>query len=155
MWKILLVPHDFSACAAAALAMAAKLARTHGAELVLLHVSDLPPNVPGNAHEEVMRGASERLEALAAPLRNAGLSVATRARIGDPCREILGVARDDEASALVMGTHGREGLARAFLGSVTESVVRRSPVPVVIVRVPDAEAVPTAEEQAAEDELVG
>jgi nucleotide-binding universal stress UspA family protein len=71
------------------------------------------------------------------------------------CREILAMARDDDASALVMGTHGRGGLARALLGSVTESVVRRAPVPVVIVRVPGAAAEPTAEETAAEDELAG
>jgi hypothetical protein len=54
-----------------------------------------------------------------------------------------------------MGTHGRGGLARALLGSVTESVVRRAPVPVVIVRVPGAAAEPTAGQTAAEDELAG
>lgn len=155
MWKTLLVPHDFSSCASAALDMAAKLARVHGAALVLVHVSDLPPNVPEDAHEEVVHGASRRLEGLAAPLRDDGLTVGTRARIGDVCRQILSLALEEDASAIVMATHGRQGLARAFLGSVAENVVRRSPIPVVTVRVPGPAAEPTAEEIAAQDELAG
>jgi nucleotide-binding universal stress UspA family protein len=154
MWKTLLVPHDFSACADAALAVAAQLARLHRADLVILHVSDLPANVPRDADEEISRGTSRRLEEIAGPLR-ADLSVATRARIGDVCREVLSVAKDEEASAIVMGTHGREGLTRALLGSVTEAVLRRSPVPVVIIRAPHGAPHPTAEEVAAEDELAG
>ena len=155
MWKTLLVPHDFSACGDAALALAAQLAREHRAEVVLVHVSELPPNAPRDADEAIVRGVSRRLEELAAPLRASGLSVATRARIGEVHREILSNARDDEASALVMGTHGRNGLAHALLGSVTEKVLRRSPIPVVIVRNPSGVPHPTAEETAAEDELAG
>lgn len=155
MWKTLLVPHDFSACAQASLEMAAKLARVHGADLVLVHVSDLPPNVPEDAHEKVVHGASRRLDDLAAPLRDDGLTIATRARVGDVSRQILSIAMEENASAIVMGTHGRNGLARAFLGSVAENVVRRSPIPVVTLRVPGPAAEPTAEETAAMDELAG
>lgn len=168
MWKTLLVPHDFSPCADAALAAAAELARIHHASIVVLHVSDLPPNVPADARiapaagapsvrldEHVARGASARLEALVAPLRERGLEVATRARIGDVCAMILEAARDDEASAIVMGTHGRDGLAHVLLGSVAEKVVRRSGVPVVTVRTPGGTGEHTPEESLAEDELAG
>jgi nucleotide-binding universal stress UspA family protein len=155
MWKTLLVPHDFSACADAALALAARLAREQSAEVILVHVSDVAPNVPRDADEAIVRGASLRLEELAAPLRSAGLSVATRARIGDVCDEILSVTEDDRVSALVMGTHGRDGLARALVGSVAERVLRRAPVPVVVVRAPGGIPEPTAEEMAAEDDLAG
>jgi universal stress protein A len=155
MWKTLLVPHDFSACADAALVLAAQLAHHHHADLVLVHVSDVAPNVPRDADEAIVRGASRRLEDLAAPLREKGLSVATRARIGDISTEVLGVAKDDDVSAVVIGTHGRAGLSRALLGSVAETVVRRADVPVVIVRAPGGVPKPTAEEIAAEDELAG
>ena len=49
MWKKLLVPHDFSPCAARALGLAVDLARVHGAELVLVHVSELPANLAPEA----------------------------------------------------------------------------------------------------------
>jgi nucleotide-binding universal stress UspA family protein len=52
---------------------------------------------------------------------------------GDPCEGILHVARERNADLIVMGTHGRRGLSRAFLGSVAERVVRTSPTPVLTV----------------------
>lgn len=168
MWKTILVPHDFSASAEAALRTAAELARVHRAMIVVLHVSNLPPNVPVDARivpaagadsvrldEWVARGTSAKLEGVAAPLRAQGLEVATRARIGDIESEILAAALEDAASVIVMGTHGREGLAHVFLGSVAEKVVRRAPVPVVTVRTPGPETERTNEERAAEDELAG
>lgn len=168
MWKKLLVPCDFSACSEAALALAAGLARTHGAAVALLHVSDLPPNLDADARitppdtdralrvdEYVTRGATERLESLARPLRDGGLRATVRAVTGDVAREILRAADDEGASAIVIGTHGRTGLSHLLLGSVAEKVVRAAKVPVVTVRLPGPEAHATDEERAAEDELVG
>jgi nucleotide-binding universal stress UspA family protein len=168
MWKRLLVPCDFSACADAALALAIELARTHGAELSLLHVSDLPPNLEADARitspdgaasmrvaDYVTRGAATRLEAVAKPAREAGLRVSVRAVTGDVATEILRTADEQAASALVIGTHGRTGLSHLLLGSVAEKVVRAAKVPVVTVRLPGPEARATEEERAAEDELAG
>lgn len=168
MWKTLLVPHDFSPCADAALAQAADLALVHGASILVLHVSSLPPNVPADARiappdakeaqrldEYVLRGVNERLGAIAAPLRAGGLVVDARARIGDVEDEILAAVASEGVSAIVMGTHGREGLSHFLVGSIAEKVVRRSPVPVVTVRTPGARAKAIAEEQIAEDELAG
>lgn len=168
MWKTLLVPHDFSACADSALRVALELAETHGSDLVILHVSDLPPNVAADARitpagettsvrvdEYVTRGASARLEAIAGTLRKGGVGVCTRAVIGDVADEILKAAEDHAASAIVVGTHGRNGLAHLLLGSIAEKIVRRSRLPVVTVRTPAPEAQHTAEEVAAEDELSG
>ena len=45
MWKMLLVPHDFSPCAARALRLAVELAKSHGSQLTLLHVSELPASL--------------------------------------------------------------------------------------------------------------
>jgi nucleotide-binding universal stress UspA family protein len=54
--------------------------------------------------------------------------------VGDPTREIVGYAEDNDIEYIVIGSHGRKGVSRMLLGSVAEKVVRRSPVPVVVVR---------------------
>jgi nucleotide-binding universal stress UspA family protein len=51
-------------------------------------------------------------------------------------REIIAAAREEEADLIVMGTHGRTGLAHALIGSVAEKVVRKAPCPVLTVRHP-------------------
>jgi len=168
MWKKILVPHDFSACAAHALRTAVELAKIHGSELTVLHVSALPENLPpdtlvtpANAAGPVRvddyttRGARQQLEVVAEPLRREGLAVRALAVTGDVAHQILTVAKEVHADALVVGTHGRKGLSHLLLGSVAEKVVRGASVPVVCVRTPCPEAVPTREESAAADELEG
>ena len=53
---------------------------------------------------------------------------------GDPVDGILSIARSDDADLIVMGSHGRRGLSRLVMGSTTEGVLRRSDVPVLVVR---------------------
>lgn len=55
-------------------------------------------------------------------------------KIGEPSEEIVGYAEDEEVDHIVVGSHGRSGVTRVLLGSVAESVTRRSPVPVTVVR---------------------
>jgi nucleotide-binding universal stress UspA family protein len=168
MWKKLLVPHDFSPCAERALGTAVELARVHGSELALVHVSELPANLPCDAlvtpknevgsvrvDEYMTDSARQRLDAIAEPLRLAGLAVSTLAVTGDVARQILELARKVDADALVVGTHGRMGLSHLLLGSVAEKVVRGASVPVVCVRTPAREAARTNEESNVEDELSG
>jgi len=168
MWKTLLVPHDFSPCAARALRTAVELSKVHGSELALVHVSELPANLPpgtlvtpGDAagplrvDDYTTRGARQQLEAIAEPLRREGLVVRTLAVTGDVADEILAVAKATSADALVVGTHGRTGLSHLLLGSVAEKIVRGAAVPVVCVRTHAPEARATREESAAEDELAG
>ncbi len=148
-WKTLLVPHDFSPSADRALTEAAALARHHGARLILLHVAHLPK---GGLNADAMitdpqdglvrvdaylrKGANERLGTLAAPLIADGVPVETRVEIGgDIAEEILEHATRDGADVIVMGTHGRTGLAHLFLGSMTEKVLRHASVPVLTVRI--------------------
>jgi len=66
-------------------------------------------------------------------LRAALLPVETEIRSGDPTEEILKVCRGRDADLLVMSTHGRTGPARWLLGSVTESVLRETPLPMLVV----------------------
>jgi nucleotide-binding universal stress UspA family protein len=168
MWKKLLVPHDFSPCAEHALRLAVELAKTQSAELVLMHVSELPGNLPPDTlitpsdaggpiriDDYTTRGALQELEERAEPLRREGFVVQTRAVTGRAPEEILAAARDVGADALVVGTHGRKGLSHLLLGSVTERLVREAPVPVISVRSTAEEAEPTNEETTLEDELQG
>lgn len=168
MWNKLLVPHDFSPCSARALGIALDLARVHGSEITLVHVSELPPNLPPDTlvtpvgatatvrvDDYTTSGARRQLEAIAEPLRREGIHVRTLAVTGDAAAEIFAAASSVGVDAIVVGTHGRSGLSHLLLGSVAEKVVRHSPVPVVSVRLHAPEATLTPEEMAVEDELAG
>jgi nucleotide-binding universal stress UspA family protein len=139
--------------------------------LTLVHVSPLPANLPPDAMvtppgatermlfaENATRGARDRLEAIATPLRNRGVDVRTlavAAPSGDVAEELLRGVAVSGADAIVVGTHGRAGLSHLVLGSVAEKVIRRATVPVITIRARSAEALPTREERVAEDELAG
>jgi nucleotide-binding universal stress UspA family protein len=151
-WKKVLVPHDLTETAEPAAALAQGLAVTHGADLVLLHVSPLPAGLGATSlirhaghddavtvEEFVTEGALRMLEERAANLRAQGVEVRTMARVGEVSETILEVARDERVDVIVMGTHGRAGLGRLILGSVAEKVVRQAEVPVVTVRTPPAD----------------
>lgn len=170
MWKRLLVPHDFSRCADRALDLAAALAEQSNGQLTILHVSPLPPNLPHDAKviapdgaptsldEMLTSGACRDLATVAAPPRARGLSVQTFARAtepGSPAAAILRIAAELDVDVIVLGTHGRTGVARFLLGSVAEKILRGAPVPVVTVRSNDEVPHPTREEGLAEDELAG
>jgi nucleotide-binding universal stress UspA family protein len=151
-WKHILVPHDFSPCAARAERLAAELAEVHEARLLLLHVTFVPgvnPDTPIGYSEEAeaaplsrhLTGEPKaRLEHLAAVLRARGLRVETAAVVGHLAASILEQAEQHRCDVIVMGTHGRKGIPRLLLGSVTEEVIRRAPIPVVAVRDQQAEA---------------
>ena len=137
--RTILVPTDFSECAASALGWARTLAKAFGAKIALLHVVDLayvwvasgpaaiPAPVPDDVAERIMEVAKESLKALAPK----GTEITRRLiRKGHPREVIIEVAKEVHADAIVMGTHGRRGVSYLFMGSVAEHVVRHSPVPV-------------------------
>lgn len=134
----ILVPVDFEAASDRALVIAQELAPKLGASVVLVHVYQLPvysypglqPSLLPGFHAEVTQAARRALE------RRAGEAGDLRAELreGDPATEILAAIEQTRPTLVVMGTHGRGGLAHLFLGSVAERVVRASPVPVMTVR---------------------
>lgn len=137
----ILVPTDFSACAAAAVDCAVDLAKTLEAEILLLHVLPIVPfQVPGAdmiqfPPEWVASCRKDALDALAKEKgRIQGTRLATELREGTLHECILAAAAERKADMIVIGTHGRRGLSHALLGSVAERVVRHSPVPVLTVR---------------------
>ncbi|HEU4368694.1 MAG TPA: universal stress protein [Methylomirabilota bacterium] len=84
------------------------------------------------------RDAEEYLAQIAAALRAQGVETALEVRRGRPAEEILAAAREHRADLIAMATHGRTGLGRLLFGSVAEVVLRRAPVPVFMIRQPDA-----------------
>jgi nucleotide-binding universal stress UspA family protein len=92
----------------------------------------------GADYEHVMKSATEQTEKLAAHvadlLRGSGLSVTKAVRFGDPCTEIVDDARAWGADLIVVGSRGRSGISRWFLGSVAEYVVRHARSSVEVLR---------------------
>jgi len=149
-WKTILVPHDFSASANHAAALARDEAKLHGGRIVLLHVIDLPHQLGGTEvvippetgapipiKDYAVSSAEQHLDDLAARLTKDGASVKTFVRVGNPVDEILRFVDEEKADLVVMGTHGRGGIRHLIAGSVAERVVRASKVPVLTVRHPD------------------
>lgn len=141
----LLVPLDGSAFAETALPHAAALAHALGAALRLVRALEPPMALYGypgvglvqESLEEERAEAETYLEEVAARLRGDGISVGTVVREGWPADAI--VCSDAQANPwlIVMSTHGRAGVARLLLGSVALEVVRRSAVPVMLIRPPE------------------
>jgi nucleotide-binding universal stress UspA family protein len=132
---------DFSETAEHAQRHAVELARRLGAELVLLHVAvDAPLYVDAagadarRVFESQMAWAEQTLAERAAALQQQGVRVRATVRSGAAHEEIVAAAGDEQADMLVLGTHGRSGLDRLLLGSVTERVIRLAPCPVLSVR---------------------
>ena len=140
--KRILVPTDFSDPSADALATAVTLAKQTGATVDLVHVAveasfALPPpidvaTVPIDM-TKVMERVTDSLAAEEKGVLAAGLRCETAMLIGRPDAEIVSRATATGAELIVMGTHGRSGLAHALLGSVAERVVQHAPCPVLIV----------------------
>lgn len=146
-WKTILVPHDFSSSANTAAALARDEALLHGGRLLLLHVIDLPAHLrpdtaiipsdtgaPLSVKDYAIASAEEHLRDLAVRLHQDGVTATPFIRIGTPVDEIIRFAEDNGADVIVMGTHGRTGIRALIAGSVTERVVRASPIPVLSVR---------------------
>jgi nucleotide-binding universal stress UspA family protein len=135
--KTLLVPIDFEDASLDALAEARDLAGRLGLEVVLLHTYTVPvvvypgfdPIIAPGLPDEISAAAGATIQKLAAD--QGGLR--SLLRVGDPATEILSVIDELKPAMVAMGTHGRKGIARVLLGSVTEKIVRSSPVPVLTV----------------------
>lgn len=134
--KQILVATDFSDAAAAALAHARSLAKNFGATLHVLHVTEnlfLRP-VPNDPY--VLKAAVTRQlnTLLTADDRETLHATAVLETSDNPAEVIVEYAKTQAIDLIVMGTHGRSGVARVLIGSVAETVVRTAPCPVLTVR---------------------
>lgn len=143
----ILYPTDFSDLSLAALDWARRMAQSFDAELHCLFVVDEPANYwvgvgsvgpLGPTTEELLDKARMKMTAFARNhLEDFGAPVTTRVVSGKPFVEIVRHAREIAATVIVMSTHGRTGLSHALLGSTTETVVRKAPCPVLVIRNPE------------------
>lgn len=129
----ILVPIDFSDCAAGVVRQAAQLARPLGARLTLLHVVATPEGQAPH-RPELIATADRLMPKFEDIARDEGVEVSHELASGLPAEAILEIARKRSVGMLVMGTHGRTGLRRLTVGSVAESVLRHAEVPVLVVR---------------------
>lgn len=139
----ILVPTDFSAGSERAWAVARRLAAGLGAELILVHVLvETPLYSEGPFTMQRARDvfaaartwAVKTLGEWTASAAAAGLSARWVLKTGVPHAAVVSAATLERADLIVIATHGRGGLDRALLGSVTDRVVRLAPCPVVTVR---------------------
>jgi universal stress protein A len=143
----ILVPTDLSPGSQRALEKAREFAAAFGASIDLLYVWSVPALV---APESVITGvgvdeqpllewahrsALEQVSKFEAEARDAGIPIrSSLCEMGDPATNIVQQAASGKYQLLVMGTHGRTGLAHVLMGSVAEKVVRRATCPVLTVR---------------------
>jgi nucleotide-binding universal stress UspA family protein len=142
---------DFSDDSKRACEYAEELARKFGAEIIVLHVDQpLSPVVMSpdfgagidvgamsRIAEEQRLLAQRELDQIVGRLRDSGLKARSLLRVGAPFLEILHASQGEGADLIVLGTHGRTGLAHVLIGSVAERVVHKASVPVLTVRHPD------------------
>jgi len=146
VYKRVIVPLDGSELAEQALPNATQLARASNAPLLLVSVVGYPYleskglsswALQQEALDQVVKEETDRaqqyLESVRSTLAADGFEVSSEVRRGSVDRAIL--ADPQPGDVIVMTTHGRGGVARWFLGSVAEDVVRRSAVPVLLVRI--------------------
>ena len=135
----ILHPTDFSPLSAHAFHVSCSLAREHSGRIIVLHVAELPVIAPSDAMIPpppggIRQAIAEQLRGIQAPDNK--VVVVHRLEEGDPVSEILRVASESKCDLIVMGTHGRTGLAHQLMGSVAEQVVRKATCPVLIVKTP-------------------
>ncbi len=148
--RSILLPTDFSECAAYAVPAAASLARLTGASITCLHVVE--PIVPtvgwtpvaeplpvADISEHLEDSASRELPKIANCEEFAGLEVEDLIVHGEAASEIVRVAKERAAELIVISSHGRTGWGRILFGSTAESVVRHALCPVLVVKPPESD----------------
>lgn len=151
----ILVPVDFSAHSDKAVGYAMTLADKFRAQVTLLHVVQDPfvtgagqaeafvPNMP-ELLNELLKTAYGQMAELEGRLLTQGFKPQTAVVKGLPAHEVVEYAKTGAFDLIVMGTHGRTGLAHALLGSIAERVVQKAPCAVLTVRETDPAALKRA-----------
>lgn len=132
----ILFPTDGSEAAESVFAFAQEMATEHGATLYVLNVADTNRDSVTQISGEVvdaLEHEGERIVEALADSASAGVSVETDVVQGDPRQTIVEYGDRIDADVIVMPTHGREGLERLLLGSITEGVINTATVPVIAV----------------------
>lgn len=137
--KKIVFPTDFSHCSDAALTYATVFARALDGTLLIVHAEE--PAVAyggGEMYYGLLEPDHTELQRMLAEIKPADASVPFEHRllsgVGDPATQIVQFAEKEAADLIVLGTHGRTGLKRVFMGSIAEAIIRRAPCPVLVMK---------------------
>jgi len=142
MYKKILVPTDASEFSLRAFQAAVEMARCFQAEIVLLHVSYTPQSLFGHipnyefaiSQEDLVASGKAALEATLASTSYEGVPVKKVLEVGYPAIKIIEQIKKDDIELVIMGSRGYGPLTGSVLGSVSQRVVQKSPVPVLIIK---------------------
>jgi nucleotide-binding universal stress UspA family protein len=134
MFKKILAPTDFSELSATGVRYACQLAKDVGAELIIFHVVVLDETNTINK-QEMERHKARLYNFVAEKIADAGVGLKIRQLVdaGQPFGAIVECAENEGVDLIVMSSHGRSGLSRMLIGSVTDKILRGSPCPVLVV----------------------
>lgn len=134
-WGSIMLATDGSKYSASSMNKALDLARDHGSTLTLVSViysnDEFMALAPQMANQ-LIADAKKMLEQAAAEAADAGVTVETVVREGEPHEAITKLAAESGTNLIIMGSHGRKGVTRLLMGSVTERVIGYSPCPVLV-----------------------
>jgi len=137
MYKNIVLAYDGSKFSNKALQEAISLAKSSGGSLLILSVVDITdefeaeaPGLTDKMTEKLLRSAQKALEKAVAAKVKAKVEV----HVGDAYEMIVETARKKKADIIVMGSHGRTGLTRLLMGSVTSRVIGHAPCSVIVVK---------------------
>ncbi|NBS89819.1 universal stress protein [bacterium] len=150
--KSILVPTDFSKQSQSAIRYGIEFAKKFGAKLHVLHVVQdvsifipemgfINPSAALSNIEPMLLAAGKSLADFLEPYKHHGIELISHCQEGNPIDEIISLATDENIDLIILGTHGHTGLKHLFLGSLAETLVRKSPCPVLSLRNPEHEFV--------------
>lgn len=132
--KKILVPIDLSSSTQLQLDFASSLARQYGAAVSLVHVHESPHHFAGGSFVDAPAPDTSQIAAEFKQVRLPESSTPAEHVLlaGNPADEVVRLADEGQYDLLILGSHGRTGLARVLMGSIAESIVRRVRCPVIV-----------------------
>ncbi len=136
-WKSIVFATDGSKYSEAATNKVIDFAKSYGSDVKVISAVDVTEEfmarAPG-AVEDLVKKAKEIVEDVKRKASSEGIKAEGIVREGDAYKVIVNIAKKQKANAIIMGSHGRTGLRRLLMGSVTERVIGHAPCPVLVVK---------------------
>ena len=136
-WKKILVATDGSRFSEAAAAKAIDFTKAYGGQLMIVSVVDVPAEFYGESPEtwdNLVTQAKVFVEKIAQQAEASGVKTQAIVKEAETWKSIVELAEEHKADTIIMGSHGRTGLKRLLMGSVTEKVIGHAPCPVLVIK---------------------
>lgn len=136
-WKSVLLPTDGSKFSEVAVNKAIEFVKSYGGEIKAISVVDVTEEFMARAPgvvEDLVRKAKNVVENVKKKASSEGIKAEGFVREGEAYKVIIDIAKDQKTDSIIIGSHGRTGLKRLLMGSVTERVIGHAPCPVLVVK---------------------